>query len=446
MQRSFMFRRAFLCAMQLSSLVLVPGTAFSGPPTMEDHASIIYPISSPYYPVVIRGKDLPSLRHALIGRISLYSVHGAQIKPIPFQIDRRDKNGRFKIPVDRKGKALEDRQPLDENDECVFMSSDIGEQIEAVPDMAGIQGVTGIEMTDPNTGRHGWVYALVFKGEPPEGAGHDYVSYDAVNDSVESEVYRVAFSKKKPFIVNTLIQKDELNHQYSKNFSDTMKIRHKGKLLHQFEFLRTQDDYTSRLAAVKDGPVRVIRRTENRVRILWKLRTPNITIDYVHYANAFFVNTSIDVPFRPGWFLSDLVTLTTMDGNDDPSLPQARLFSNSLQDGLEINGRMTDEKKRFNDSGDKYFVLSSIYGKILVRLDIQKGSPIREKVYLMDDMNAPDPPENIPGQFGNVGFLLRGWENLDVSVQQLSMVVYLIRDISVEQGLETLKNSPSFLN
>jgi len=223
-------------------------------------------------------------------------------------------------------------------------------------------------------------------------------------------------------------------------------VQIKVKPFFKFEFLRTQDDYTSRLAAVKDGPVRVIRRTENRVRVLWKFRTPDITIDYVHYANAFFVNTSIDVPFRPGWFLSDMATLMTMDGNDDPSLPQASLFSNSFQDGLVINGRVTEEKKRFNASGDKYFVLSSAYGKILVRLDIQKGSPIQDKVYLMDDRNVPDPPENIPGQFGNVGFLLRGWENLDVSVQRLCMAVYLIRDVSVQQGLETLKNAPSFMN
>jgi hypothetical protein len=79
-------------------------------------------------------------------------------------------------------------------------------------------------------------------------------------------------------------------------------------------------------------------------------------------------------------------------------------------------------------------------------LDVAEDFPISRSVYLMDDRNTRDPPENRKGQFGNVGFRTMGWEKLDASVYHMVFSVYMIRDISVEKGFEVLKHSPSFLN
>ncbi len=445
MLRSSIFIGRTLFFLSLLSISVLPGTAFSVDPLALGHVTLSYPLSSPYYPVVLTGKMLPALRKIPIGKVAFYAVHQSVARPIPLQIDRRDYNGTFQIPRDAEEKAREAKLPLHRNDECVFMVSDIGEKMEQPPERIKIQSAIEIELTDPETDRHGWVYVFTFPGTPPETSPKDYVTYHGEEDSVESAIYRVAFSKEKPLLIESSIQKDPAGKGESPNFTDTLKIRHRGKLFHHIDFLRTQADYTSRLAAVKDGPVRVIRKTSNRIRVLWRLRTPAICVDYIHYAHAFFMETHLHVPFRTGWFFSDMATLVTIDGNDDPSLPAVRLFSDSFPEGMAINGEMSPEEEQFNRSGEAYFALSSRYGKTLVKFDLAKDSLIHARAYVMDDRNLPDPPERIPGQFGNVGFYSTGWDKLGISVQHLIVGIYMVPEISIPEGLALLKHAPSFV-
>jgi len=410
------------------------------------HTSITSPISSPYYPVVLTGYDLPLMREVPIERIFIYAYHGNEFTPIPFQIDRRNKQGEFQIPTRSRDRINERKQPLDKNDECVFMSGDAGERMDRFPEDLEISSGTEIEITDPKSGQQRWVYVFVFQTSPPDRPGQDYVSYNSGNDTVESDTYRIAFSKKKPFLVDTLQWKNSETFQYSPDLADTMKVRHVGKFLHKFDFVRTQDDNSSKVLAVKDGPVRVIRKTVNRVRLLWQLRTPSIYIDYICYPNAFFMDIRIDIPFRIGWFFSDVKTLMTIDGNNDPSLPQFRIFTRSMREGLLVDGKMSESEQRLNRTGDTELVIGSPYGIILVTLDISKDFPIKQSVYLIDDLTRADPPEDLPGQFGNGGFITTGWEQLGNDIYHMMFRVYMIRDMQVDQGFEILNNSPSFVD
>jgi hypothetical protein len=63
----------------------------------------------------------------------------------------------------------------------------------------------------------------------------------------------------------------------------------------------------------------------------------------------------------------------------------------------------------------------------------------------MDDQALHDPPENIPGQFGNVGFLSTGWDRLDTTEHHLVISVYFIRAISVDEAFRTMRDAPSFM-
>ncbi len=428
-----------VCAMML---LAVPCAAEA---IVVERTTVIYPLSSPYYPVVLTGKDLPPLQHRPLKGLALYAVHAGELRPIPFQIDRRDAAGAFQIPVGDAERADEAKAVLDRNDECVFMASDIGDKTARVPDVPGASAGAEIELRDPHTGQRGWVYALVFEERPPDPPPADYVAYDPVRDTVESEIVRIGFSREKPFLIETILWKEAETRRYAPNFTDTMKIRHRGRLLRAVPFERTQGDYTSRLIAVKDGPVRVIRRTSNRVRVLWRLKTPSISIDFIHYANAFFMDTRLDLPFKPGLFFSDVETVMSLDGRPDPQFPRTEVFTHSLRDGVPIDGTMSDEKKLLNFSSDNSLVLANTFGKILVTLELERGSPIRARPYLMDDAAVADPPENIPGQFGNVGFLSTGWDRLDTAVHHLVVSVYMIRAITVDDAFRTLRHAPSFL-
>lgn len=103
---------------------------------------------------------------------------------------------------------------------------------------------------------------------------------------------------------------------------------------------------------------------------------------------------------------------------------------------------MTPEKEQFNRSVEKQFALESAYGLLMVQLELEKNLPISARLALQDDRTHLDAPENIPGQFGNVGFVTTGWEKLNTASHHLMFNVLLLQKTSVEQGWGLLGQYP----
>ena len=352
--------------------------------------------------------------------------------------------GRYEIPVTAAEIAAAGARGFDFNDECVFMAADLGKKADGLSITFQGARVTEIELADPRTDQRGWVYAVVGTRDSVQRSPVDYVAYDKGRDAVESNVYKAAFSRETTFLLNRLEWKHSGTFKGSPDLTDTMKAKHQGRLLHSLTFERTQGDSETKLLGVKDGPVRVIRSSASRVRVIMKMRTPEIYVNNIHYGNAFFMDTHIRIPFRIGLFFSDLNTIMTMDGNDDPRLPPATLYTPSRGEGALIDGRMSPQEEAINGSKDQSLIIDTVYGKILVSLEHERGMPIDYRVYVKDDRNAADPPETIPGQFGNVGFLTTGWEKLEPALYHMVFNVYMVRGMSVEQGFDLLKQAPRF--
>lgn len=427
------------------ALVLTPGFSYGDGARGWDRLYFLYPISSPYYPVVLTGEFLKTLLDVPIQAFSLYAVKASGLEPIPFQIDRRDAFGHYQIPVTVDEKAEEGSKGFDVNDEFLFMAGDLGQKLDAVAKVFDGRRVTEIEFIDPRTDRRGWVYAVVGAGNSVQRSAVDYVRYSPDRDTVESDIYGVSFSRETTFLINRLAWKDSGTFKGSPDLTDTMKAKHQGRLLYSLPFERTQNDAETRLLEVKDGPVRVIRSSVSRVRLLFNMRTPEIYVYNIHYANAFFMDVHIKIPFKMRLFFSNLSTVMTMDGNDDPRLPPAKLYTTSGGNPAIVDGKMSAQEKAINASRDQSLVIDTVYGKILVALEHQRGMPIQYRVHVMDDRNIPDPPEEIPGQFGNVGFFTTGWEKLEPSLYQMILGVYMVRGISVEEGFRILIEAPRFI-
>lgn len=401
-------------------------------PLLTIHASF----SLPAAPVVISGGELASLIGKPTAMIRAVSWQGGVKKIIPFQIDKRDAKGRYMFPSRDDNNAL----LLEATDECVFMLSDAGERLRPGAESGNLQQTIEIGIVDFNSGERKWVYLQVITSDSPEEVTKDYVVYDAAQDAIETGIYRIGFSKSQPFLIDKLQWHVDGASKWSQNVVDTMKIRHHGKLL-GIDFVRTQADYRSRIIAVKDGPVRVIRRTLNSVKVLGYLQSPSLTIDYVIYANGLQMDTLIDLPFKLAWFFSDLSTLTTIDWNDAPSLPALQIKSVG-KSVITINGEMNQDKEQFNKGSEQRFGIESAYGLLMVQLELENNLPVEPHLYLLDDRKRMDEPENIPGQFGNVGFITTGWEKVDTSLHHLMFKVLVLQKTSVGNGLELLGNYP----
>jgi hypothetical protein len=422
-------------------LVLTPLSSAAAPVAISE-LRIDYPISSPYYPVILRGAQLAPLLGAARDRIAAYVKHGDRFTAIPFQIDRRDAHGQLLLD-DAMPASLARDAHFNAQDECVFMAGDLGEHGAGPAALLQPDKLVSVELNDPGSGQQAWVYLLVLL-HAPENTPGGYVRYHPDSDALETDTYRLAFSRKMPMLADSVQWYDPALRAYGSNVIDVMKIRHAGRFLGGFTFRRGVEDYRSALVGTRVGPVRVIRRTENSIRVFLGLRSPTITVDYVGYAHAILADIRLNVPFRNDWFFSDLESITTWDGNDGPDYPLSTVYSRSVPEGFPIDGHMSAAKRRFNASSDGAFALVNRYGTLLVTMDFPASEPIKRQVYIMDDRTALDPPENIPGQFGNIGFRMTGWEKLSRGTHHLTYRAMLIRDVTVRQGLSLLEKAPPF--
>ncbi len=424
----------------LGFLVLWPLSSVAAP-VVASELHLRYPVSSRYYPVILRGAQLAPLLGVARDRIAAYVWRDNRFTAIPFQIDRRDARGQLLLDAAMPASLARNARFI-ARDECVFMVGDLGERGTIPVAQLRPVKIVAVELRDPGSTQSAWVYLLVLPA--PAHVPGAYVRYRPDSDALESDTYRLAFSRQLPMLADSVQWFDPAQGAYGNNVIDVMKIRHTGRFLGGFTFHRGVEDYRSTLVGTRVGPVRVIRRTENSIRVFLGLRSPTITVDYIGYAQAILADIRLDVPFRNDWFFSDLESVTTWDGRDGPDYPAGRVYSHSVPGGFPIDGHMSAAKWRFNASDDGAFALVNKYGTLLVTMDLPAGEPIRRHVYIMDDRTALDPPENVPGQFGNIGFRMTGWEKLARGTHHLTYRAMLVRDVTVSQGLRLLEVAPSF--
>lgn len=371
-------------------------------------------------PVVLTGQQLPALTGLPVPRLMLYRWSGTDMQPVVFQIDRRDEDDRYLFSADTDKQQAD----FDANDELVFIFSDAGQRLPSQSEEYRSGRFIELGIQNPGLQEQHWIYVSL-SDSIVKPSGKKYISYYPDADSITTDLYRLGFSRQSPFLVDSFNWWDAPAKQWSLDLLDTMKIRHNGKLLGLIDFKRTQDDYSSRLTAIKRGPVRVIRRTENRVRVFLGLKTPVLMIDYVLAADGFVMDTTVDIPFSMGMFFSQIETLTTVDWKKQPGLTSMLVSNTQLSGDLQIDGAMTKQKQAFNKISDTGFKITSPSGVMQVSLDIPEDFPIKAFLYLRDVLNEPDPPETVEGQFGNVGFRTTGWEHIDSRVHHLRFTVCL---------------------
>ena len=406
-----------VCCLSLSRANLAYADQLpNGPDTPADKCSAADPL------VVLSGNDLIPVLGAPVRQLSLLRVSSTGLTPILFQVDRRDAQGRYII---EEADATASRgPPLGFHDELVFLASDAGARLGDVARRGEAAQLAEIRLDDTPGAPTKWVY-VSSSSDSRAVHGNRHIQYDADGDLVISAAYQLGFDTQLPFLVDNFRWNTDDSDGWSPNLVDTMKIRHRGRFLGFIPFTRTQRDYRSKLTAVKAGPVRIIRRTENRIRLLWHLNTPAVYIDYVIMPGGFVMDTVIDIPFNVGLFFNGIETLTTVDWNADAALPRLTVKAPGHHNAATIDGHMSSDKQAFNVLQAHQFTVTSALGEMHVSLEIPPGGLITPWLYLRDALSEPDPPENSAGQFGNVGFRTTGWEQIDAEVQHVKFTVCL---------------------
>lgn len=378
------------------------------------------PADGPDQPVLAAAARLPMLIGRPAGQLALYARHGDRLEVVPFQIDPRDAEGRYIYET-------QGHEQIAAEDECVFMFGDLGPRPPA-GDLLAASALAEIEVRTPGATPPRYAYLIA----QPAPAARDYVQHRSATHAVETATYRVAFAPERPMQIVSLHWAAPSG--YGTDLVDVMKLRHAGRFLGS-EFTRSEADYRSRLVGVRDGPVRVLRRTLNHVHVFGPFRSPAVTVDFIAYARAFTAQVSVELPFRIGWLFDDLSARLTLDGSAAPGLPQHTLHTGTDRHGLPINGQWTSAKADFQTQAAGRFVLTSAAGAIAAGVLLEPDSPLTAQPFFADDLAAPDPPEQEIGQFGNLGFLINGWEKIDKRLHRMNFYVLMLPAADAEEGL-----------
>jgi hypothetical protein len=252
-------------------------------------------------------------------------------------------------------------------------------------------------VTDPITGGKGWFYLFDFD-DPPPASPVSYVHYDPAEDRVDTSLYRIDFDPKYAILIDDMRMKSKAGG-VGPNLIDRIKARTvlKSRLYLTFHF--NEEDITTRVAAYKIGPIRVIRATEYYLKILFLKVTPSAYVDYLFYSNAVVGPSEMKIPFSPKLVLRG--GSESWSGIDfDSNIYGWKFYTEGHPEPVLLDGEsMKGPDKTWNDvrwlalyGKNAGTFLRIVYGPSLI------DAKLPYIFFYRDDKTREDPPEREKGE------------------------------------------------
>jgi hypothetical protein len=363
-------------------------------------------------PVVLLGKDL----HACMGRplekLGLFAVRLGRFLPIPYQFDEYTEDG---------DKVLPDRGPdanpqdgnglLDFQDELVFMAHDLGDRAQPTEWARQLavrpEEVLEIKVRNPLDGTLGWCYLVFFPESTPARSPLDYAAYnESSNQHYQFYVlgqcqFKIVGGKLYRQIFNCGWRIPDYAGGNFENFVDRQKFRVRVRLLFGTLALNvTEDDSSGDTLAVRDGPVRCLRRCWGRIHLPMGVKTPRIISDVIGYDTMFVCPVELSIPVNPGLVLTDLTLYSGTDLNAQAF--GSRWYNSANPSGVLVDGRPESEEKALSTALDQWRLVTGDFGTMMNRSLWDPSFQRQAKITIRytDDVRVADPPEYHAGQIG----------------------------------------------
>jgi len=373
-------------------------------------------------PIVIAGEKLQPLLNQEISLLGLFADRAGKLSPVPFQIDKKDKDGQYTLEMTKSGDKWQ-RNPelpsslkLEKNDEIVFRSRDLGEK--ASPDKWPSSQGLEIEVTDPVNQSKAYAYLLAFL-EPAPRSPVDFIEFRPESSLFLSD----ELSSKIPVFLNFLVFGRDPK---SPNLFDRFKLRIGTSFLFgKIKVEKTEEDFQARLLAYTDGPIRVITIQELRADLVAGVKSPWIKQVSISYPNRIDFPIEIHIPFRPGLIINEAHATNTFDFSENIS--GSILYYPSLPAPLVVDGVMSPAELNVPSDYPPWCALAGKFGGIVTTLkydDNVAQADIKKTFFYRDDRNYRDQFDNKPGSFGEMGIKITGMENLKGGVYRFRMVFY----------------------
>jgi hypothetical protein len=373
-------------------------------------------------PVIIPGSRLQLFHGKAIALLRVFAVSNDGLRAIPFQIDQRDSRGNWVWDVvsprnqmsryeydniglvgldwkrQRAGLAADDQDPegqalLDANDVLVFMASDLGGQADpSEPHFGAASAVLEIGVVDGEGTPRGWAYLAYYPAAPPALSALRYMHYLPRQHRVVSPVYEATFSDQHVSVLEQL----KVN---GVALLDRTRLRGEVRAgAWVFDF--TENDIDGYVEGYIDGPVRIVRRTNARLRL-----SPLVSIGGIRSEQFFYPHHSeVPVGLSLGFFTAKVSLLLSADYHGSPF---RRAFA-SGNNGVAIELR---------DSASGHNLLQPGEGLSWLALDGDQASVVSVLTLpdeirghtglsgiLVQDETLSAPPEGYPGAEPEAGY------------------------------------------
>lgn len=375
--------------------------------------------------VALKGAQVPRLLGTPIDQITARALHDGRLTDVHLQIDQRrhTTSGSRRYVFEFGDQPQGSKQPLGADDLVLLAVPEAGDRLHPPPENA-----TEIEVQMPGNDASRWFYLAV--GAPARLPS--LIRYDPATGGVRGQDYAIGFSHKGAVIDRLVLGAPDSGP----NLLDRSKARLDVDLaLGIGRISRTEDDVRVRTTGVHAGPLRVIRESEVRGRMLFGFYSPPVRDHFIFYPHGFVLPTTIRLTPTARWLTRGVTLRISMD-LDPAAGPLSFWSAPEMPVPLPIDGTRGTRGGRLPMT---WYLLRA--GDLGLLGWLQAPSDIAREVtlYYRDDQSHTDPPEGIDGEFGDHGFLFHHTGALPAGTLHLSSFGWVVRGSDLDRPAAALR-------
>jgi hypothetical protein len=367
-------------------------------------------------PLILKGARLSQLIGSDISKLEVLAVHDGRLVPIPFQVDERDRDGRYALAHGPEPTKADNPGILDADDEVSMMISDLGPRLDAAAGPGLPYNALEIDLHDPLGGPERYAYIAAVKN--PVRTAKRYVLYDSKRDQIETDSYRLGFTNDFP----TDYAPQNRIGQGGPSIIDRFKVRVRAVVLGIFPFHLNENDLNNNLLGWKAGPIRVIRRLSHSVRLILGIHSPEVTNVDLFYRNFGENPFKVYFPWVPRLLFGDIHVRLDLDFRD---LSGYRLAYSGMNRPPIAIGDARAERQLEDDPPQVRWVAISGHGHLIIQTFIPTPdlSLLKFRLYYHNSPLSPDAPESLDGESPGIGYIVSGWENISSGTHRLTPIL-----------------------
>jgi hypothetical protein len=358
--------------------------------------------SLPFWRVArLSGDALGCLAGAREEAVELIACNEA-CAPIPWQLDERDGEGELALPDGPEPNPDDPSAVVDANDEVLWMAADAGRRI--APGEAPDAAACALEIELRGGGATAWLYAFVVPA-PARRSPLRYVEYDPGRDEITAARVAIGFGAPTP----RYLALRGAEGRPGPNLLDRLKVRASARFFGLIPLGRDEDDIQWVFSAWRAGPIRIVRREWQWVRLGWGLRTPIFRTESIVYRDSVEMPVRLRLNFPPAYFFSRIEVQAALDFRD------LRGWTVRAPAGASVVVGSTDPAAaaRLTAPDADWLALEGPSVTVVLRLQLSDSfASLRRRLLYRDDDDGEE-PESVPGEHPAVGFRLTEWGDVD---------------------------------